>query len=952
MDNLLTPEGEAALKHYWNLYFPFDEYNTPGTEEWALAVRWFRRFFDGSLNGPGHCLISALDLEVATEVVLDYTRLLSLLTEELAGLPDVMKTNALTALACLGLAICSLRSLPAVRDELAPATNKINVRFVNYSPSTGIWQLNASHIGRFVSVRGNATRVTGVTPLIKTMDFLCTKCGEHIRRQVPDGKYEPPEKCDSMGCKSRTFKIERGAVKCVDFQRVRTAMLRCVLLCTYVQLLFPTTTSQAAVGDPAVHANDCRNNNVVYNPTPLRTCYSQRTCNTDTILLVGHLLSNEPSPQTHTHAHTRTHTQQQHTNTHVMHKTPPCDTSQVKLQEMEDEHNSIEPGRVPKSVEIELTEELVERVVPGDVVIVTGTVKALSSESITGRGSRQKGRGRESGLLVLLIEANAIENVSRGGRRPESSGTEPTAGDSNATEDDTSHKSDVVACLTPEDIAQIRHVALVPNCFYDLVHSLCPMIFGHELVKAGLLLALLGGNSNATAAPTPMGPNPCSIRADIHALVVGEPGMGKSQLLQACAAVAPRGVYVSGNTTSTSGLTVTLAKDSNGEFSLEAGALVLADRGVCCIDEFDKLTAEHSALLEAMEQQSISIAKAGIVCTLSSRTSILAAANPKGGTYNRSRTIQENVKLSSALLSRFDLIYILLDNPEVSDDLIAEHVMRMHTSDGQGGLLGHSISHPRLGAGQRGRSASTSNDMQSSRRRLVDDDENDEEPLRVRLKATDTEGAPLLSPSGLRKYIAYAKHYCHPKLSREACAVLQCFYLQLRKRGSDVDSTPITNRQLESLIRLSAARAKAELREYVTAQDAKDVVSLVEDTLADVYTDEHGMVDLQRSAGLSMNKQKKKLIDRLHRVSDQRHDAFFTMAQLKEEAGRAGLQVGPDFYDLIATLNDQCFFLKKPGGYLLQQNSHTATSSTAPSQGAGRGGTRSGGVSGTGGGRR
>jgi DNA helicase MCM8 len=225
MNNPLTRDEAAALTHYWNLYFPFDEFSSPVSEPWTLATNHLRRFFDGKQNGPGHCLIDTCDLEVASEVVLDYTRLLSLLTPGLEGLPVVLKNNALTTLACLGLAICSLRTLPVVRDELAPATNKINIRIVNYSPTTGIWQLNASHIGQFVSVRGNATRVTGVTPLIKTMEFLCTKCGERIRRQVSDGKYEPPEKCDSMGCKSRTFKIERGTVKCVDFQRVSSIQL-------------------------------------------------------------------------------------------------------------------------------------------------------------------------------------------------------------------------------------------------------------------------------------------------------------------------------------------------------------------------------------------------------------------------------------------------------------------------------------------------------------------------------------------------------------------------------------------------------------------------------------------------------------------------------------------------------------------------------------------------------
>jgi DNA helicase MCM8 len=295
---------------------------------------------------------------------------------------------------------------------------------------------------------------------------------------------------------------------------------------------------------------------------------------------------------------------------------------------------------------VELTAELVGRLVPGDVVVVTGIVKALSATCNTGR---QGGGERKSGLLNLVIEGIGLQNVSRGGSVSGAGGE---------------FQSDVVSCLTEQDVGLISSVANGGDCFYELVHSLCPLILGHESVKIGLLLALFGGCSGEESNKRP----------DVHCLIVGEAGMGKSQLLRACAEVSPKGIFVTGNTSSTSGLTVTLAKDGNGEFSLEAGALVLADMGVCCIDEFDKLTAEQSALLESMEQQTISIAKAGIVCTLSSRTSILAAANPVGGTYKGNRTFSENVKLSGPLLSRFDLIYVLLDNPADRDDMIAQHV--------------------------------------------------------------------------------------------------------------------------------------------------------------------------------------------------------------------------------------------------------------------------------------
>ena len=169
------------------------------------------------------------------------------------------------------------------------------------------------------------------------------------------------------------------------------------------------------------------------------------------------------------------------------------------------------------------------------------------------------------------------------------------------------------------------------------------------------------------------------MRSDIHVLVVGDPGLGKSQLLRAAANCSPRSVVVCGNTATTAGLTVAVSREDNGEMSLEAGALVLANQGVCCIDELDKMTAEPNALLEAMEQQSIGVAKSGVVTSIKCRTSVLAAANPVGGHYNRRKSVGENLKMNAALLSRFDLVFILMDKPDLEkDNMISEHIMRTH----------------------------------------------------------------------------------------------------------------------------------------------------------------------------------------------------------------------------------------------------------------------------------
>lgn len=311
----------------------------------------------------------------------------------------------------------------------------------------------------------------------------------------------------------------------------------------------------------------------------------------------------------------------------------------------------------------------------------------------------------------------------------------------------------------------IKAIAESPNLFPLLTWSLCPAIYGHEVVKAGLLLSLFGGSSHEGRLS--------SARSDSHILVVGDPGLGKSQMLQAVCTAAPRGVYVCGNTASTSGLTVTVVRDPvTGDFALEAGALVMGDQGVCCIDEFDKMGHEHMALLEAMEQQSISVAKAGLVCSLSARTSIVAAANPVGGHYNPAKTVHENIRMSPAILSRFDLVFILLDKPdEEMDRMLSEHVMSLHSR----GKAGRTMQRSEFGHSQR----DDGNEMNIHRR------------LTAAIASLECDPIP---PWLLRKYIAYAKKYCNPVLSGAAKEIIQDFYLELRRQHGTADATPITTR--------------------------------------------------------------------------------------------------------------------------------------------------------------
>ncbi|XP_042338922.1 DNA helicase MCM8, partial [Plectropomus leopardus] len=525
-----------------------------------------------------------------------------------------------------------------------------------------------------------------------------------------------------------------------------------------------------------------------------------------------------------------------------------------------------ETGRIPRTVECHLTSDLCDSCVPGDTVTVTGIVRVTNDGSSRGN--------KDQCMFLLYLEATSVSNTK---------GQQSKSGQ--GSHEDQSGGEE----FSLKELYAIQEIQSQPDLLRLIVQSLCPAIYGHLLVKAALALALFGGRQKHTDK------NSVPVRGDSHILMVGDPGLGKSQMLQAVCNVAPRGIYVCGNSTSTTGLTVTLSRDAGtGDFALEAGALVLADQGLCCIDEFDKLGHQQQALLEAMEQQSVSLAKAGIVSSLPARTSVIAAANPIGGHYNRGKTVSENLKMGSALLSRFDIVFLLLDIPDESHDRhLSEHVMAN-----------------RAGKGRTSSATVTraSSDLETSI--LL---EHSDMPLSERLQVPPGETVDLIPVSLLRKYISYARQYVHPSLSPEAARTLQVFYLSLRSQAHSADSTPITTRQLESLIRLTEARARLELRETATGGDAEDVVEIMKHSLADTYSDGLGNLDFERSqlgSGMSQRSAAKRLVNALHSHAQRTNQTQFDLQTLRSVADRMNIKV-MDFEGLVSSLNEQGFLLKK-----------------------------------------
>ncbi len=340
--------------------------------------------------------------------------------------------------------------------------------------------------------------------------------------------------------------------------------------------------------------------------------------------------------------------------------------------------------------------------------------------------------------------------------------------------------------ITDEEEALILSMSQDPQIVAKVVGSISPSIYGHNDVKEAIALQLFSGVRRTL-------PDGTRLRGDSNILMVGDPGVAKSQLLQYVTRLAPRSVYTSGKGTSSAGLTAAVIRDeTTGGWALEAGALVLADGGVACIDEIDKMTPDdRSSVHEAMEQQTISIAKAGIVATLNARASILAAANPKLGRFDNYKTELDQIDLPPSLMSRVALIFLLKDIPnELEDGRIATHILDARS--------GH-----------------------------------------------DEKIAPLIEPDILLKYISFAKRTVEPDLSKEASETLHKYYVSIRKQGSEGGAVPITARQLEALVRLSEARARLRLSHIVTRQDAEATITLYNSMIEKVMKDkETGNMDV------------------------------------------------------------------------------------------------------------
>ncbi|KZT23858.1 ATP dependent DNA helicase [Neolentinus lepideus HHB14362 ss-1] len=459
------------------------------------------------------------------------------------------------------------------------------------------------------------------------------------------------------------------------------------------------------------------------------------------------------------------------------------DHQRISIQEMPERAPA---GQLPRSTDIILDDDMVDKCKPGDRIQLVGVYRSVG--------------GGASGAFKTLILANNINLLSS------------KAGGGIAQTQ-----------LTDSDIRQINQLAKKDKIFELLSSSLAPSIYGHDYIKKAILLLLLGGAEKNL-------PNGTHIRGDINLLMVGDPSTAKSQLLRFVLNTAPLAIATTGRGSSGVGLTAAVTTDKEtGERRLEAGAMVLADRGVVCIDEFDKMSdIDRVAIHEVMEQQTVTIAKAGIHTSLNARCSVVAAANPIYGQYDVHKDPHKNIALPDSLLSRFDLLFVVTDDvDETRDRLIADHVLRMHRYLPPGVEEGTpivdslaqplSVENPSSGQGEGEQDTSPFEKYDP----LLHIGVASARSTRSRRKEKKVE---VLNIMFIKKYIQYAKSKPAPVLTKGAADHIVEVYASLRNEEAESNkkkTSPLTARTLETLIRLSTAHAKARLSAKVEMVDAE-----------------------------------------------------------------------------------------------------------------------------------
>ncbi|MCW6159922.1 MAG: minichromosome maintenance protein MCM [Candidatus Micrarchaeales archaeon] len=493
-------------------------------------------------------------------------------------------------------------------------------------------------------------------------------------------------------------------------------------------------------------------------------------------------------------------------------KQVPEESSFVNLQRIavQDPLEKLKGNSPTWQLEVWLEDDLVNTVIPGDIIELTGIL-------------RIRPRRNQRGKLEKSVYTMFLETISVVPKQ----------------------KEFAELTISEDEERQILEIAKDPKIFERISKSIATSIYGYDEIKQAVALQLFGGTQGKLLV------DGGQIRADMHILLIGDPGSAKTRILQTVAHIVPKGIYVSGKSVTGGGLTAIAERDefAEGGWVLKAGALVLANGGILAADEFDKVGEDDRASMhEALESQTISVAKAGIIATFNARTAVLAAANPKFGRFDPHQYPVQQFDIPPTLLSRFDLIFPIKDimDPE-QDTKIAQHILMQHEAAGA----------------------------------KISDIKNvaqvEEPPINVEL---------------LRKYIAYAKKNVTPRLTDPASKRIQEYYVELRKLGLKQGATPITPRQIEGLVRMAEASAKARLSSTVEVADAERAIALTEFMLKTLAVDSTNRVDIDTIlTGMPREKVDKinNMISIIRKLEEASSGKGAVYSQVIEEAVRAGM---------------------------------------------------------------